>query len=389
MDRKQISKEILAIKSPYIVTELATGTGKSKIALDWLAKKAKKGDKILIVIPRLVLIDNWKKEIKKWKKTRYLNYIKFVTYVSFPKVADEYKVVIFDECHHLSERCQDALKGFKIHNAIFLSATVGRNLREQLPRLFNDVYIYKIGLKDAIKSEILPDPVVYLLPLHLDTKNPNQIFTKNKGKGNPITIDYRDRWKVKAKTQIDIRCTQWQYHNELCGLIDFYKRKAFNSVMEKIYLHKCGERLKWLASQKQDLILRLLDKLSSNRTLTFCSSIEQTEQLGKYCVNSKNKDAISYLQLFNKGKINHITACNMLDEGQNLTDCQIGIFVMINSSDKLIIQRTGRLLRHQNPYIIIPYWCDTREQEIVNKMKENYNPSLIKTISSINEIEIE
>ena len=59
---------------------------------------------------------------------------------------------------------------------------------------------------------------------------------------------------------------------------------------------------------------------------------------------------------------------------------------MINSSDKLIIQRTGRLLRHPKPCIIIPYWKNTREEEIVNKMKENYNPLLIKVIHNINEI---
>ena len=56
--------------------------------------------------------------------------------------------------------------------------------------------------------------------------------------------------------------------------------------------------------------------LGEHRTLIFCNSIEQTEMLGEYCINSKNKKSVEYLEAFNKGKIDHITACNMLNEGR-------------------------------------------------------------------------
>ena len=92
--------------------------------------------------------------------------------------------------------------------------------------------------------------------------------------------------------------------------------------------------------------------------------------------------------MFNTGKIKHITACDMLNEGMNLTDCRVGIYANLNSSDILIKQKTGRLLRHKHPVIIIPYYKGTREQEIVEKMLENYNPDLVKTISFIEEIKL-
>lgn len=47
-----------------VLFEVCTGFGKSKMALDSLPK-AGKGQWNLIVIPKLVLIDNWKKEIIK------------------------------------------------------------------------------------------------------------------------------------------------------------------------------------------------------------------------------------------------------------------------------------------------------------------------------------
>ena len=39
-----------------------------------------------------------------------------------------------------------------------------------------------------------------------------------------------------------------------------------------------------------------------------------------------------------------------------------------------------RILRVDNPLIIIPFYVGTREEEIVEKMKKNYNPSLVKTL---------
>ncbi len=88
--------------------------------------------------------------------------------------------------------------------------------------------------------------------------------------------------------------------------------------MKNIYLHKCGERLKWLSEVKTSFVSSLLDHVKDERTLTFCNSIEQTKKLGEHYINSENDDNQEILNNFNSGKINHITACNMLDEGQNL-----------------------------------------------------------------------
>ena len=84
---------------------------------------------------------------------------------------------------------------------------------------------------------------------------------------------------------------------------------------------------------------------------------------------------------FNAGEINHISCVGILDEGVNVKDCKIGIYAYIASSDRLIIQRLGRLLRHPNPVLIIPFFIDTREQEILTKMLVNYNKKLVKTVS--------
>lgn len=61
----------------------------------------------------------------------------------------------------------------------------------------------------------------------------------------------------------------------------------------------------------------------------------------------------------------------------NLSNCQIGIYANIGSSKVVELQRLGRILRHENPLIIIPFFTGTREEELVDNMVQNYNPNLI------------
>lgn len=388
--RETVGDEVLKTTSPNILCELPTGFGKSKIAIDLMQKYAegKAISRILIVAPRLVLFSNWKAEIEKWGASNLLNYIEFTTYVSFPKRVGNWDIVVFDEAHHLSERCREYLSDFQIEHSILLSATIGRDLKKELKVLFTNLYIYKVSARQAIDEEVLPDPKVYLIPLFLDNTLVTHEIVKNKSKSNTITIPYSDRWKWKdVKNQkIVIRCTQQQKYDEMSSMISWYKKKMFQEIFKNLYLQKSGERLKWLSEQKTQYVKWLLSKLGNYRTLTFCNGIAQTEELGKYCINSKNKESERNLELFNDGTINHITACNMLDEGMNLKNCKIGVYSVLNSSDRMITQKLGRLLRHPEPVIFIPYYVGTREEEIVQKMKENYNPLLVKTITNLTEI---
>lgn len=169
--------------------------------------------------------------------------------------------------------------------------------------------------------------------------------------------------------------------------IDWYKRRAMsgNRIFKNQWLHKCGDRLKWLSDQKVQVTKNILSHLADNRVLTFCTSIGQSEDIGN-SINSRVGTA--NLDSFNEGKINHITAVGMLDEGCNIVNCQVGVFNMLNSSERLATQRIGRILRHKNPVIIIPYFKNTRDAEIVDKMLAGYNTELISVVHNIKDITI-
>lgn len=363
------------------------------MALEVVKKISRNKGTMLIVVPRNVHKANWHEEIIKWWPDCQLS-LMYTTYVSFPKMQKKWDFVIFDECHHLSERCREVLQDFGIKHAVLCSATVTKNLKDELNGLFNDLVSYKRDLRDVIDEDILPDPRVYLWPLKLRTDLPTESIWKNpKAKGRAYECSWAERWNyIKQKTHpVRIYCTEQQYYCDLCGQIEYWKKtylRTKSPIAKNKWLRVCADRLKWLSDKKVKYMHQLLPTLTKYRTLTFCNSIEQTELLGEYCINSKNADSVQYLEDFNSGKIDHITACNMLNEGMNLVNCQVGIYANLNSSEAIIKQRMGRLLRHPKPVIIVPYYQDTREVELVQIMLEDYNPDLVTTISKIEEIEI-
>ena len=328
----------------------------------------------------------------------YIPYFGDVYCVEVPShmivVRSEGYTFVSGNCHHISERCREAIVNFAFKNTVLLSATVGRELKQSLKYLFHDIDFYSVGLRDAIDDGVLPDPKVFLIPLILDNNHPTESIWKNKSaKGQLIECSWANRWSYIRQKACPVRiyCTQKQYVDDLNSQIEWWKRnymRTRNQGVKNKWLMLCTERLKYLSNLKNTIIYNLLENLKNKRTLTFCNSIEQTEILGKHCINSKDKNAIKYYNDFNEGKIKHITACNMLNEGLNLKNCQIGIYANLNSSETIVKQRAGRLLRHKNPIIIIPYFVNTREQELVEKMLENYNKELITIVNDINEMKL-
>lgn len=377
MTREEVNSLALSQidRTKYMILELITGMGKTKVAIDLInhiCDRVFRNDEcpttVLILVAKTVHKQTWKDEIEKWGGIKS-DYITIECYESLKNYENSYfDVVVADEMQHLSEARIDVLETIHINESfIGLSATIKRDMRDYF--IYNHkAEVIKCGLKEAVEDEVLPEPTVYLLPLTLDTTN----YT----------------YKVK-KFGRDIITTQKGCYDSISSLIEWYKNKYFNSRNERIknlWLSTAGKRLKWCAEQKEALVLSLLDKFRNYKTLTFCSSIEQSERLGKYNITSKNKASVKNLEMFNLNKIKHITACNILNEGVNLTNCRIGIFCNLNSSEIVVKQRVGRILRHKSPIIIIPYFKDTREEELVQKMIEEYSEESIVTINNINEI---
>lgn len=169
--RDNIKNILLNSIKKHFVLECATGLGKTYLALQKVSQLYSQDCKILIVIPRNVLIQNWIEEFKKWHYDDMLSNVTFVTYVSLPKMVGSWDIVCFDECHHLSERCRESLKSFCINHALFLSATISKDVRQFINtkyNRYNELQWIKVGTKKAIEDDVLPDPTIILYPMTLD-----------------------------------------------------------------------------------------------------------------------------------------------------------------------------------------------------------------------------
>lgn len=389
-DREAVKAAILGMPNRNLLIELPTGHGKTAVALELLKERLPEGGKVLVVVPRIVLKKNFIDEVKKWWDNCPLNFT-LSTYRSLHKHEGIWDAVVYDEAHHFTPKCMENAKMIKANNTILLSATVPNKLKQALSTLFDNLGCYKRTVKEAIDNGVLPDPSVYLLPLELDNTVYSEVIIKNPNGKIVIETEWKDRWKhIGSKnTKVIIHCTKRQFMIDLDGQIAWWKKKYIATKKEAIknrWLKLCGDRLKILSNWRTDNSLEILKQFKNYRTLTFCNGIEHTEVLGKYCINSKNKLYEDVLDKFNTGRIKHITACNMLNEGINLANCRIGIYAVLNSSETLIKQKLGRLLRHEHPVLIIPYYRNTREEEIVQTMLLDYNPDLVSVVKDVKDI---
>lgn len=384
-------------KSDFMLLELPTGFGKTRLSIDlvnYLAATKYKGKQVsmLLLVAKKVHKVTWKAEFEKWGGVN-VDTLTAECYESLRKHEGEhFDIIVMDEVHHVgSDLRLDILSTISYGNVIGLSATVPRKLKAYFLYTYH-ANIVSCNVVEAIEDNVLPEPKIVLFPLQLDRVSPTEAIEVNpNAKGRVYNGSYNELWKYrKMKVHALISCTQRQKVNEYNAQILREKNlfaRTRQEYFKNMWLHDCGERLKYLAYLKNSIVLSILQRLKDSRTITFCKTIEQAETLGKYCIHSKNKESDIVYRKFNDKKINHIASVNILNENANLVDCKYAIFANYSSSETVGPQRLGRSLRHKSPVIIMPYYEMTREQEIMADMIKDFNKDSIYKVNSLEELD--
>lgn len=401
MTREEAFSQCLAAlnKSNFTLVELPTGYGKSYISIRMTNHiietfcKDKPEVSILLLVAKTAHKGTWKKELSKWGGIKGNVNLIIECYESLHKHTEKYfDIIIMDECHHLnSDLRQELFNTISFGKVIGLSATIPRKLKQYFQYEYHAQTVL-CNITDAIKDGVLPEPQIILYPLEFDNVHTTETIEINpKAKGSLYHGSFSKLWSYrKMKVHAIISCTQRQKLNDMNSQILYQKNSFMRTHQEYAknkWLFSCGERIKYLANLKNSIVKAILSSLDNERTLTFCKTIEQAECLGKYCIHSKNPNSEQIYNDFNAKKINHITSVNILNENANLVDCKYAIFANYSSSEVCSVQRCGRALRHKSPVIIMPFYKNTREEEILADMIKDFNPDSIHTVTSLTELE--
>ncbi len=136
-----------------IVVEAATGTGKTKIALDLIDEEDLSWS---VICPTQSIVEAWEEEIVKHGKEHLRERLDIYCYASLHKYIDNRGTnYVLDECHRVTENRLQYIKGnLKSHNKIIgLSATVDFEKKELLSGLgiYRGSY-HKFSTDDAVDS---------------------------------------------------------------------------------------------------------------------------------------------------------------------------------------------------------------------------------------------
>jgi len=386
---------------------MATGTGKTITSLNCVLKEYKKTSKynVLILVPTLTLVEQWKSEVEKFNFTNIIevsgrtgwreeltkikndyswdithNFFIVTTYASFTdslfqKLINSLGndiILIADEAHNIgAPKVKNAFRNIKPNKRIALSATPKRAYdpdgTKEIEDYFNDSppYCYNFSMREAIDKEFLTNYFYYPRLVELNEEE----FEKY------IQISKRLLRYFDSNT------------NELKSCMEVEKLL----LLRKQIIHK--------AKNKLNLFQKIIQEIKTQRKLAYCfvyvpegfgkmqngekfSYIEElTKILYKISPETTSNTFLggdSYrqekLKGFSDGKIDVLLAMKCLDEGVDVPKAEIGIFVSSTGNPRQFIQRRGRLLRKSpNKHFAYIYDMIVSPNSLLSNESEYYN----------------
>jgi len=357
------------ILNNYVGTvEGATGIGKSKIFLDCLEYLRKLiSPKTLLVVPTEGMRDiDWPDEFAKWGVSE--EGVKKVCYASLSKVKlENYDFICYDEYHNLTVpnllKLQTMLQ-YKPIKILGLTATLPKQadwpsevervhlLRTLVPS------VYKITTDEAVDLGLIADFEVHVLKFELDSKNLN------------IEAGGKTKYKTTEKSQYLYLTKQLQ--------------KAMYGKNENLKFMAMSKRTQFIYNlpSKYRLAKQVMERLNveGKRTLLMAGSIEQANLLCGDDVFHSDSSRDAY-DRFQRKEIAVLGAVKALDEGVNLCDPDQLLISQINSGERRLVQRCGRILRYRPDYkalIVILVALDTADEKWYEKAIQGFETSRIK-----------
>lgn len=380
------AKAVNLAKTDNVLLLFSVRLGKTKTALD-ISKEF--GNNNLIVTSEVLIIDTIRKEIDEWGYNQ-ADYT-IICYDSLHKHCNTtWDTIILDECEHITEKNYEYLATMSCKRWVGLCAKMSIDKRKLLRQLFPFTQ-YRVTYNEAIKKGILSEPAFYILNVYLDNVQRDYIFQRSLKKyaKNPvITCDFKDRFKsYKLQNNLDIRCTASEYYILLDEDIEYKKKTYFstkNEALKNAWLQAGNKRKKWLADYKEKCAEQIIQDMRNRgvRFMVFSNSISQCERLGRgdgitHSLNSND----AAIDKFNDNSVDELYVVDRGKEGITIKGIEEGLIIQCSGSETANYQRAGRLGIAEKPVIYVLQVKGTRDEDYVNKLREDINEQYITEIN--------
>lgn len=334
---------------------ISMGVGKTKLGLMHMISKFTDYSKFLVVAPKLSIFQSWKDDADKFGCSYLLDHVSFSTYISLHKQDKNYDGIYLDECHSLTDTCEEYLnehKGF----IVGLTGTYPQrgDKFKMLSKYCPIRYSYVVD--DAVADKILND---YEIKVHL------------------LALDSRSNLTVKSKHGSFISSESKNYA--------FWNNKLQDETNPKSQQFLRIMRMKTLMSFKsKERYVRKLMSETSNKCIVFANTQEQADSLCNYSYHSNNKQSDENLKLFKDGTINKMSCVHQLSEGVTIPNLKEAIIMhSYGGTSAKTHQRLGRTLRlsvNEKSTIHVLCYEGTADEKWVNDALADLDPAKIKRI---------
>lgn len=326
------------------VIELPTGSGKTVIGITAIEARSSPA---LIVVPTIDLLDQWHQELRTEFSvpvgrlgggTQEVEQITVSTYDSAYLRADElgdrFGLVVFDEVHHLGgEGYRDIARLLAAPARLGLTATFERpdSAHETIAELIGGL-VYRLAVDDLAGEHLASYDIkrvgVSLTPDERERYADAQgTFTDYLERSNLTLRDGSDYQKLVLRSGTDPQARE--------ALLA--KQRA-----RDIMLH---------AEEKVDALERILDRHREDRVIVFAAATEFVYRLSERFLipaithHTAASERREILDRFRTGQYSRVVTANVLDEGVDVPDANVGVVLAGSGSEREFTQRLGRLLR--------------------------------------------
>ncbi len=352
------------------VIVLPTGSGKTVLAIKIIEKMNVPS---FIIVPTLDLVIQWRDRLEEAFNIKIGEYtgerkdLQPITvstyesaYLNAEWLGNKFKLLIFDEVHHLpAEGYRQIAEMFAAPYRLGLTATYKREdeLHKELPRLIGGI-IY----------ELEPQKLVGTYLAHYETVRLEIKLTESEmieyAKCSKIFKDYIISKNLSMRNLKDF---------EKIIMLSGRDKKAREALLSR----NRAERIAYNARNKLKKIQELLHK--EDRTIIFTRYNDMVYEISKrffipcitYRTDSQEREMT--LKKFRNGTYSAVVTSQVLDEGIDVPEANIGIIMSGTGSSREFTQRLGRLLRPKGNKKAVLYelvTAGTKEVQISYRRKK-------------------